>query len=141
MATKTAPKKKSAAKKNVAHLKKSTTKKALVRQTVTKKAVMNSVVENSIEDQLVVGIRELRQDASRIMELVKSGRTIIITERGKPIASVKPIIHSTLQDLIDAGIVTPATRKYDPRIDKPVPNPKGIDYVAALLRDRAEARY
>ncbi len=82
---------------------------------------------NTSPEFYTVDINNFRRDLTKLLKQVKAGETFIITERGKPIASVKPIVQSTLQELIDAGIVTPATRKYDPRIDKPVPNPKGID--------------
>jgi len=52
-----------------------------------------------------------------------------------------PLQGPTLEDLIELGVITPATRKYDPTIDKPQPNPGNIDLVAALLADRAAARY
>jgi hypothetical protein len=42
-----------------------------------------------------------------------------------------------LSDYVNAGVITPAVRKYDPKIDKPLPNPDGIDLVAQLLQDRA----
>ena len=41
-----------------------------------------------------------------------------------------------LDDFVNAGVITPAVRKYDPKIDKPLPNPDGIDLVAQLLQDR-----
>jgi len=100
-----------------------------------------SIVEVKIEEELRVGIRELRQDASRIIDLVKSGQSFLITEHGRPVAKLNPLQGPTLEDLIELGVITPATRKYDPAIDRPLPNPGNIDLVAALLADRAAARY
>jgi prevent-host-death family protein len=115
-------------------------RKSVVSSTHPKKA-KKSIVEIKIEAELRVGIRELRQDASRIIDLVKSGQSFLITEHGRPVAKLNPLQGPTLEDLIELGVITPATRKYDPAIDKPLPNPGNIDLVAALLADRAAARY
>ena len=115
-------------------------KKSVVTPARSKKS-KKSIVEIKIEEELRVGIRELRQDASRIIDLVKSGQSFLITEHGRPVAKLNPLEGSTLEDLIELGVITPAARKYDPAIDKPLPNPGKIDLVAALLADRAAARY
>lgn len=115
-------------------------RKSVVAPTRARKA-KKSIVEVKIEEELRVGIRELRQDASRIIDLVKSGQSFLITEHGRPVAKLNPLQGPTLEDLIELGVITPAARKYDPAIDKPLPNPGNIDLVAALLADRAAARY
>jgi prevent-host-death family protein len=115
-------------------------RKSVVAPARTRKA-KKSIVEVKIEEELRVGIRELRQDASRIIDLVKSGQSFLITEHGRPVAKLNPLQGPTLEDLIELGVITPATRKYDPAIDRPLPNPGKIDLVAALLADRAAARY
>ena len=97
----------------------------------------SSVVEQKIKERLSVGVRELRQDASGVLRLIKNGNSVIITEHGKPIAQLTPLINPVLSDFVNAGVITPAIRKYDPKIDKPLPNPDGIDLVAQLLQDRA----
>ena len=119
---------------------KPTQKKSVVTPARSKKS-KKSIVEIKIEEELRVGIRELRQDASRIIDLVKSGQSFLITEHGRPVAKLNPLEGPTLEDLIELGVITPAARKYDPAIDKPLPNPGNIDLVAALLADRAAARY
>ena len=115
-------------------------KKSVVTPARSKKS-KKSIVEIKIEEELRVGIRELRQDASRIIDLVKSGQSFLITEHGRPVAKLNPLEGPTLEDLIELGVITPAARKYDPTIDRPLPNPGKIDLVAALLADRAAARY
>jgi prevent-host-death family protein len=115
-------------------------RKSVVTPTRARKA-KKSIVEVKIEEELRVGIRELRQDASRIIDLVKSGQSFLITEHGRPVAKLNPLQGPTLEDLIELGVITPATRKYDPAVDRPLPNPGKIDLVAALLADRAAARY
>lgn len=115
-------------------------KKPSVAPARSKKA-NKSIIERKIEEELRVGIRELRQDASRIIDLVKSGQSFLITEHGRPVAKLNPLEGPTLEDLIELGVITLATRKYDPAIDRPLPNPGKIDLVSALLADRAAARY
>ena len=119
---------------------KPTQKKSVVTPARSKKS-KKSIVEIKIEEELRVGIRELRQDASRIIDLVKSGQSFLITEHGRPVAKLNPLEGPTLEDLIELVVITPAVRKYDPTIDRPLPNPGKIDLVAALLADRAAARY
>jgi len=52
-------------------------------------------------------VRELRQHASRYLARVRSGETIEVTDRGRPIARLVPIRERTWQDLIEDGVVTP----------------------------------
>jgi prevent-host-death family protein len=100
-----------------------------------------SIVEREVEAKLSVGVRELRQDASKILNLVKSGESVIVTEWGKPVAEIRPLKITSLQDLINAGIATAPTEKFDPKLWEPIPNPKKIDLLAELLKEREEARY
>ena len=67
-----------------------------------------SLLEDMITKKLSVGVRELRQEASKVLDLVKSGEIVIVTEWGKPVAEIHPIKPTSIQDLIDAGLVTPA---------------------------------
>jgi prevent-host-death family protein len=57
-----------------------------------------------------IGIRELRQHASRYLEKVKAGEVVEVTERGKLIALlVSPTPTATERDrLISAGRLAPA---------------------------------
>jgi prevent-host-death family protein len=38
-----------------------------------------------------IGVRELRQNASRYLKRVESGETIEVTDRGRPVARLVPI--------------------------------------------------
>ena len=58
-----------------------------------------------------IGIRELRQHASRYLRRVREGETVTITDRGEPIADIvprKPGRESTLERLIREGKARPA---------------------------------
>ena len=71
-----------------------------------------------------IGIRELRQQASRYIALVRAGDTIQVTDRGRPVALLVPIpAGSTLDrlaaedrllpgegDLLDLGTPVPPAR-------------------------------
>ena len=61
-----------------------------------------------------VGIRELRQSASAVLRRVAAGETIVVTDRGRPVARILPIAQGGAQALIDAGLVRmPPTRMSD----------------------------
>jgi prevent-host-death family protein len=57
-----------------------------------------------------VPIRELNQDTAGVLARVEAGEPVEITNRGKPIARLVPVIGGELDDLIAAGRVIPATR-------------------------------
>ena len=105
------------------------------------KVKSSSHVEAMLTRKLSVGVRELRHDASKVLGLVKSGESVIVTEWGTPVAEIRPIQATTIQDLIDAGLVTPAKDKFDPKVFEPLPNPEGRSLLKEFLKDRREARY
>lgn len=57
-----------------------------------------------------IGVRELRQHASKYLEEVASGESIQITDRGHPVARLVPISSDPWEDLINAGEVVKALR-------------------------------
>jgi prevent-host-death family protein len=63
-----------------------------------------------------IGLREANQQFSKIVKAVKAGREVILTERGKPIAVVRPIreaptIEGALKQLEMMGILRPALKR------------------------------
>ena len=62
-----------------------------------------------------IGIRELRQNASVYLRLVKAGETIEVTDRGEPVAQLVPIPRNetTLERLVREGKVRPALAPLD----------------------------
>ena len=105
------------------------------------KVKSTSLAEEMLTRKLSVGVRELRQDASKVLGLVKSGESVIVTEWGKPVAEIRPIQATTIQDLIDAGLITPAKDKFDAQVFEPLPNPEGRTLLKEFLKERREARY
>jgi prevent-host-death family protein len=59
-----------------------------------------------------VGVRELRQNLSVHLDRVKSGESLLVTERGRVVAVLMPSTHglSPLERLIAEGRATPASR-------------------------------
>jgi prevent-host-death family protein len=100
----------------------------------------SSLLEKQLQQQLSVGIRQLRQDATGVLRLIKAGKSITVTQHGRAVAQLVPIANPSIQDYIDAGVITPPTRKYNSKVDKPLQLPAGIDLVAELLKERAESR-
>jgi prevent-host-death family protein len=59
-----------------------------------------------------VGIRELRDGLSRFLVEVREGRTVTITDHGRPIARIIPAGGPTaLERLVAEGIVQPAQQR------------------------------
>jgi prevent-host-death family protein len=113
------------------------TKAAKAKKTPLKKEP--SVVEEALVQS--VGIRELRQNASRVLDLVKSGEKIIVTERGKPIAEIVPIKRDKVQELMDLGAITPALRPFNPDVWYRSEGPFYPNALEQFLKERHEARY
>lgn len=88
-----------------------------------------------------VGVRELRQSASQILDQVKDGAVVEITEHGVPVARLVPITRSLYEEYLESGLITPAVNT-DWR---PTKNPikiKGNKSSTELLMElRAEERY
>ena len=90
-----------------------------------------------------IGVRELRQNASRYVALVKAGETVEVTERGKLVALlVSPQRSETARDrLIAAGLLVPATSPTGRlRSRRPVPTAVGQPSNRELLDAEREER-
>ena len=84
-----------------------------------------------------VGIRALKQNASAVVAKAAAGEVVTITSRGRPMALLTPIPGSRLQELVDAGLVTPATRDVSDLAD-PIEGPSLSEVLAEM---REEERY
>jgi len=60
---------------------------------------------------ITIGIRELRQNASKYLRRVRAGETITITDRGEPFAEIRPTAPAggILERLIADGRAGPAS--------------------------------
>ena len=75
-----------------------------------------------------IGIRELRQHASRYVSLVRKGETVEVTDRGELVALLSPpdAPRSAREQLIAAGLILPATSPTG-RLRSPHPVPVAAD--------------
>ena len=70
-----------------------------------------------------LGLREANQQFSKAIKAVRAGKEVVLTERGRPIAVIKPIKEAdtqqaALQQMADEGLVTLPSRK------GPMPSPR-----------------
>ena len=61
------------------------------------------IVGRKIEARFSAGRCELRHDESKVLGLVKSGESVIVTEWQESVAEIRPIKEKTTQDLISTG--------------------------------------
>ena len=64
------------------------------------------------------GVRELRQSASQILDEVKQGEIVEITEWGESIARITSTKKSRWDDLISTGLITPAKPGWHSKVKK-----------------------
>ena len=66
-----------------------------------------------------VGVREHRDSLSRHLAEVRSGRTVTVTDHGRPIARIVPVERLTrLEQLVAEGLVQPARQR---KVSAPAP--------------------
>jgi prevent-host-death family protein len=79
-------------------------------------------------------VRELKAQLSAYLERVKAGETITVTDRGVPVAEIRPVgAVRVLEELIAQGLVSRATGTGE--LPKRRIKPKG-SVVELLLEDR-----
>jgi prevent-host-death family protein len=85
-----------------------------------------------------IGVRELRQHASRYLARVANGEAIEVTDRGRPIARLVPVpsAGNALDDLLQSG------RLKAPESDSDVESPEdfGVDASGRLAEMRRDER-
>ena len=86
-----------------------------------------------------VGIRELKSTLSECVREVKSGRTIVVTEHGQPVARIIPegiSLRERVEALRKAGAIAWNGRHLRPA--KPVGKVRGAKTVADLIVENRE---
>jgi prevent-host-death family protein len=83
-----------------------------------------------------VGIRALKQNASAVVAKAAAGETVIITDRGRPVAQLIPLPSDPIARLIATGRARPARGRI---ADLPRPEP-GPDLSAVLRQMRDDER-
>jgi prevent-host-death family protein len=87
-----------------------------------------------------IGVRELRQHASRYLARVRAGETIEVTDRGRAVARLVPVAEESWQELVDGGQLAPP---YDPSLHVAALDPLddlGFSPSAELERLRSDER-
>lgn len=91
-----------------------------------------------------MGLREANQQFSKAIRAVKAGKEVVLTERGKPIAVIKPINReespeATIRGLETEGLLRPALKR------GPMPKPdwkpiriKGKPLSQSIIEERDE---
>jgi prevent-host-death family protein len=88
-----------------------------------------------------IGVRELRQHASRWLEKVRAGASFEITVRGRPIARLVPIERRRgVAGLVEAGLARPGSARFSERLAALDPLPEGPPFTPELERLRADER-
>lgn len=91
-----------------------------------------------------IGIRELRQNASRYVAMAKEGKRVPVTERGKLVAYLVPAEDATMttfQRMVAAGQVTLATGNLRDLLPPPPREPGERPLSEVLQEMRDEERY
>jgi prevent-host-death family protein len=89
-----------------------------------------------------VGVRELRQNASELLDRVQAGESFEITNHGRPVArlvAIGPRGTASYAELVAQGLLRPG--RGDPLAVVPVQRPVGSPTTDALLaqdRDQGE---
>jgi prevent-host-death family protein len=85
-----------------------------------------------------IGVRELRQHASRYLERVRHGETLEVTDRGRPVARLVPVSSDVWTDMVASGEVTLADDQTD-LVDE-VPGEYEVEASATLAAMRQHER-
>ena len=98
----------------------------------------------------MTSISHTKNNLSALLDLVRNGETIIITDRNKPIARLEPIFQGEhiddegrLARLERAGIIKRAGKNVSSRSISSIPLPelpRGVSALDALLANREEER-
>jgi len=89
--------------------------------------------------ETTVGIRELKTRLGRYVQQVKSGGTLIITERGKPVGRIVPVspsVETRARELARAGLIAWSGRKLTRA--RPIARTRGKRTIAELLLEDRE---
>ncbi len=90
---------------------------------------------------LQVGIRELKNNLSRLLVRVKAGEEIIVTDRGRPVAritgepTVRRPIRQAIEPLVEQGLVTlPARARRDDFAALDIPEGRAVSEIVLEAR-------
>lgn len=79
-----------------------------------------------------VGIRDAKIHLSRFLKLVQKGTEVVITDHGRPVGKIVPMVSKDLsledriQRLLEQGLLEPLAGERLKTIPPPIPVPAGI---------------
>jgi antitoxin (DNA-binding transcriptional repressor) of toxin-antitoxin stability system len=91
----------------------------------------------------MVGIAELKARLSEYLDLVKSGESVLVTERGRPVATLSRSDEASAEvdELVRSGVALPPGKALPEEFfDHPGPEVSGGAGLEALLEERREGR-
>lgn len=96
----------------------------------------------------VVSITEAKNRLSALLDRVRAGETVVITDRGVPVARIEPVAarddddEGRLDRLERAGLIERRGGPIPEWIfaEPPVPLPEGVSAVTMLLEERRSSR-
>jgi prevent-host-death family protein len=115
------------------------TRSTVAKKKVEVKAPAAKVVKPAAMQS--VGVRDLRQNASKVLDAVKAGAIIEITEHGVPVARLAPIKRSLYEEYIESGLIKPAENPDWRPTKNPVKITGSKTSTEVLMEMRAEERY
>ena len=84
-----------------------------------------------------IGIRALKQNASAVVAAAAAGETMVVTDRGRAVAQIRPLPVSPLAGMLERG----EARAPRTSIREPPESRKGLELSGALEQVRAGERY
>jgi prevent-host-death family protein len=84
--------------------------------------------------ELQVGVRELKTQLSKYLQQVRAGRTIVITDHGKPVGRIVPAgqtLDDRLQAMVGSGLADWNGKRLKPA--RPVATVKGGHSIADII--------
>jgi prevent-host-death family protein len=91
-----------------------------------------------VKEPVEVGVRDLRAHLSRWLREVRSGREVIVTDRGEPIARLLAAAErkDPVEDLIARGLASPPLAPAEPIDPRRLPKPSGsVTEIVLAMRD------
>lgn len=104
-----------------------------------KKAAKKKAAKNAAETS--VGVRELRQSASKLLDLVKDGSIVEITEHGVPVARLVPIKKSLYEEFLESASIIPARNPHRVFTLPKGEVVKGAQLSELLIQDRLAEKF
>jgi prevent-host-death family protein len=85
-----------------------------------------------------IGVRELRQQASRYLARVAAGESFEVTDRGRPVARLVPVLPDRWEELLRSGWVVLPDDDSDLLAEEP--SDFGFSASEQLMRQRMDER-